>query len=947
MTIRVLMRPHVSELSGESGINRVVEGYFAHLAEFDIELVKPNATSYDLVAAHAGITGGEVTVCHAHGLYWTGDFNSDEWEYRVNARVIEACRYAKQITVPSEWVANVFRRDMRLSPHVIPHGINWQDWQHEEENQGYVIWNKNRRLDACDNSVLDALIRRFPDVKFVSTLPTPETDKAINTPVWPTNFRILPKGTKTPHAEMKVYTQRAGVYLSVARETFGIGILEAMASGVPVLGWNFGGNSFLVKHGVSGYLAKPDDFEDLCEGLNYCLKHRQVLGQNGRELAKGWTWARACEMVAGVYRLAMEEAQPEVSVVIPVYNKSKEQVTRAIDSCLTQTLKPKEVVVVNDGSKEDYSWVETMGAQSYYPVKYINQPNQGVAIARNNGISHASTKYITCLDADDWLEPTFLEVCIKALESDRSLGIAYTSLRAHNSDGTNTISQWPSTFDPDRQLTYARKQNQVPTACVFRRDAWQRVGGYKQRYAPMGCGSEDAAFWSAICSIGYNARKVTDEALFNYSASGGLVHGNREYQEVDWLSMYPAASDGQHPFASVATPRRLSHPVRQYDDPVISVIIPVGPGHEKEVENALDSLEMQHFRKWEAIVVNDSGITNYQFEIDYLKAYPYVRLVLPSEQWQRGAGFARNAGVKVSRAPLLFFLDADDVLCDANALGHMLDAWNREQAIIYSDYLGKAIWNEAEAHKTMGANLLDYNKRTSAAVFKKQSADFDCVLAQRQPEYQRNSAMPYYHWCLVSVLIPKLWHNAIGGYDESMATWEDVDYHWRLARAGYCYYRLPEHLILYNYHKGNRREASQGDRQKHQSMIQYITSKSEYQKEPMGCNCGKRKEQPVITAQAASAMADDTMVEIEFNFPGSSTRTTYGHSLTSPTKQVGLDGRVLDYKGYARKKGSRFLVHVKDQRAHPDMFKLVPSEVVLPEAVKVELPEPVLIKNEY
>lgn len=58
MTIRVLMRPHVSEVQNRGdGISRVIEGYFKHLPEFDIELVSQDATSYDLVAAHAGITG--------------------------------------------------------------------------------------------------------------------------------------------------------------------------------------------------------------------------------------------------------------------------------------------------------------------------------------------------------------------------------------------------------------------------------------------------------------------------------------------------------------------------------------------------------------------------------------------------------------------------------------------------------------------------------------------------------------------------------------------------------------------------------------------------------------------------------------------------------------------------------------------------------------------------
>lgn len=306
MTIKCLMLPHVSEVVGQSnGIARVIESYWRHLPQFGIELVEPDATTYDLKVAHAGITGPDCQIAMLHGLYWSGDYNADEWEWHVNSRVIEACRNAKAICVPSEWVAETIRRDMRLDPFVIPHGIDWKEWRHKEENGGYVLWNKNRRFDVCDNSILDVLMYRFPNVPFVSTLVTPSLDgKPFS--MWPKNFKIIESGGKTPHIEMKGYVQRAGVYLSVAKETFSIGVLEAMASGKPVLGWDFGGNSFLIQHGCNGYLAKPGDVDDLCEGLNYCLKHQKVLGENGKELVKAWTWEKACSMLSKVFESVLE-----------------------------------------------------------------------------------------------------------------------------------------------------------------------------------------------------------------------------------------------------------------------------------------------------------------------------------------------------------------------------------------------------------------------------------------------------------------------------------------------------------------------------------------------------------------------------------------------------------------------------------------------------------------
>lgn len=953
--IRVKMLPHVSQLAGESGVNQVVINYTKFLPEFGIRLVKPDAKhkDYDLIASHAGNTGSDCDVAHLHGMYWTADYpGMGHWAWRVNANIAEAIRHAKEITVPSAWVAETIQRDVRKNPHIVPHGIEWQEWQHNEPNEGYVLWNKNRiGIDVCDNSIIIPLADAFDSVQFLLTFP-PIVGKRNN--IHALQLSAQKHNKPIPHKEMKKYVQRAGVYLSTTKETWGIGVLEAMASGVPVVGWDLGGNSILIEHGVNGYLATPNDFDDLCEGLKYCFKYRKQLGANGIELAKKWTWQNACQMVADVYRLALENEKPTVSVVIPVYNKPKDEIERTIDSALNQTLKPKDIIIVDDGSTDNCAEDVIELYKPHTQVKYIRQHNQGVAEARNNGIRQTNSKYICCLDSDDWIEPNFLEICINELEQDNSLGIAYTGLMAHIPDKEPSISDWPSDFNYNEQI---KKHNQIPTCCVFRCDAWERVGGYRSRYCPQGAGSEDAAFWTAIGAIGYNAKKVTDKPLFNYSFTTGMASGNPNYREVDWLQFYPWTIDGQHPFVSIATPGSYSHAVRQYDEPLISVIIPVGPGHEKEVINALDSLEMQHFRKWEVIVIDDTGDgtegteyenrehkavwINLQNELD--KSFPYVRWLATNHV---GAGAARNRGIDAARGDLLFFLDADDMLTQANSLDLMLAEFNKNQGVIYSDYLGKAVWDKEEAQKAFKKDLLHYNDKSQVAVFKKQSADFDCTLAQKQPLHKNDNRMPYYHWCLISVLVPRAWHYEIGGFDETLTTWEDVDYLWRLAKYGHCFYRVQEPLVLYNYHKGNRRELSavndDASLQSHQKMIQYITSKYE-RIENVVCNCGKRQEPKPI--ENGVDMSADNFILIELHFPGEENRNNFGRPLKSPTHQIGSDGRVLDYHGYSRKSGDRFLVHKLDQQARPDMFRLVPEEVKVPKVKKVELPKPKPIKK--
>lgn len=821
--MKVLMLPHVSSFRNEeSGIRRVVEAYFRYLPQFGIDMVDPDATSYDLKAVHAGMTGGDCDVCHCHGLYWTADYVASMWEYKTNAKVIDAVRHAAEVTVPSWWVAEAFQRDMRFTPHVIPHGIELDEWKCAESHDGYVLWNKNRVGDVCSPDAVNVLAGLFDDINFVSTFALPGC---------PDNVTVT---GIVPHDTMKSYVQHAMVYLSTAKETFGIGLLEAAASGVPVLGWACGGNTDIVVHKETGYLAVLGDYDDLADGLVYCMQHRNRLSEAARESVGGWTWDYAVGKVASVYERVVDEP-PTVTIVIPYYNKSVEELSAAVRSAVSQDKYVANVVIIDDGSDSGHVVDEVADK---YGVHVIRQANMGVAHARNNGIAAFDTKYVCCLDSDDAIEPTFVRKCVEELERDRSLGIAYTGLllRSVGGDGVPYYSQgkWPQQFNYGMQ---SEGKNQIPTCCVFRRKMWERLGGYNPKYCPDGAGVEDAEFWLRCGAYGWGAKKVTDDPLFMY-AWGGSTTGTRGYQGIDWTTMHPWTKDGRHPFASVAVPHHYSHAVRQYDQPVVSVIIPVGPGHETEVENVLDGLEAQIFRQWEAIVVWDSTNTE---NIGKLRTvYPYAIVV--ETGGGAGAGAARNFGVEYARAGLLLFNDADDWLYP-NAIERMLEEYSRTPGIIYSNYDGKAIISdESKLNPDLRKRIKARDKEYTILGYI--AADYDCERAQKQPE----GDSPYI-WCNVTCLVPVAWHYEIGGFDERLESWEDVDYHWRMARHGKCYYHVDENLLMYRFTTGNRREDGYTIRREN---VDYMRHKYKREGESMtGCRgCGK-SSRPTSTERSA------------------------------------------------------------------------------------------------
>ena len=911
--MRVCMIPGPKGVASESGINAVARAYGRYLPEFGVEFVRPDQ-DMDLLAIHAGMTNkfdsSVPIVAHLHGLYWTEDYPAEKWEYKANRDVISSLLNARKITVPSLWVAETLRRDVRIDPYIIGHGIDWQEWEPVDSPAGYILWNKNRAGDVCDPSPVSELAKRFAGLQFVSTFATDDR---------PNNVHVT---GVMDHKVMKQTVLNSGVYLATTKETFGIGILEAMASAVPVLGWRHGGVVDLIEHGVTGYLAEPGNYEDLAQGLSYCLKHRNQLGANGRVAVQQYDWMRVASQVAAVYKLASSPSPATVSVVIPCYNYGN-VLTRAVESVIAQSTPAEEIVIVDDGSTDDTPAVAERLLELYPgKIRYMRTTNMGVANARNIGVSTTNSKYICCLDADDEIGVDFLRVCVSALEVDPSLGLAYTRLMTVDQEGRETISEWPNDYNYDRFL---QGQNQVPTCCVYRRDLWARLGGYRQRYAPEGAGAEDAEFWLRMGALGYKGKLASDRPLFLYHL-GGRVSGNTRYREENWREWHPWVRDNRHPFASAATPSDFAHPVRQYDSPVVSVVIPVGPGHISYLSNALDSLEAQTIRSWEAILVNDSG---HSIPYQLLEAYPYLRLYdtgsVPDDggfHGSRGAGVARNIGASVARGQFLLFLDADDWL-EPDALYSMLQRMSEGDVdIVYTDYYGHATLEKKEITNLQREGRIKSSREDGSAVIIYSASEYDCKLAQSQPQVRDGTV---YVWCLVSSLIKKSLHNHLGGFDETMESWEDWDYWIRAARQNACFARVESPLINYRFGTGSRREVGISNKDK---LLSYMNDKREKESAVM-CGCtnksrnGASSTHNVFSAPLASSrrmntatstrtierdsrMASGEMVLVTLNdkntgdhpVVGFITKTNYGHRST----------------------GEEFYMYEQDVNAKPNKF---------------------------
>ena len=200
-----------------------------------------------------------------------------------------------------------------------------------------------------------------------------------------------------------------------------------------------------------------------------------------------------------------------VAAIVPLFNGSR-FIREAIDSILAQELRPREIVVVDDGSTDGSGCLLT----SYPDIRVIRQPNGGEAAARNRGIREFKEPMIAFLDQDDLWLPRKLALQVCALEADPSIDIAFGQHRLIVEDGARWFRQ-----DLLGKILIA----ELPGSMLARRQAFERCGLYREDMR-LGsdidwlCRAQDAGMKSKLVEEVLLLRRMhrsnssIDEALF-------------------------------------------------------------------------------------------------------------------------------------------------------------------------------------------------------------------------------------------------------------------------------------------------------------------------------------------------------------------------------------------------------------------------------------------------
>ena len=182
----------------------------------------------------------------------------------------------------------------------------------------------------------------------------------------------------------------------------------------------------------------------------------------------------------------MMEASAKVSIVLPTYNGAK-YLRQSIDSCLNQTYKNIELIIVDDGSMDETPQI--IGSYQDERIKYVrHDKNKRLPYALNTGFAMATGEYLTWTSDDNYYAENAIESMVALLQINKAIDFVYANYYAINDNGAvlQSISVGPSES--------LKEYNCIGSCFLYSRKVYEVLGGYN----PDAFLAEDYEYWIRI-----------------------------------------------------------------------------------------------------------------------------------------------------------------------------------------------------------------------------------------------------------------------------------------------------------------------------------------------------------------------------------------------------------------------------------------------------------------
>jgi tetratricopeptide (TPR) repeat protein/glycosyltransferase involved in cell wall biosynthesis len=451
-------------------------------------------------------------------------------------------------------------------------------------------------------------------------------------------------------------------------------VIEAMACGVPVVGFDIGGIPDMIVHKKNGFLARPRDVDSLLEGIEWAISspngHKNISVLCRERVESKF----ALEVQAGAYKelydavisnqllksedknttqnkldhLPLRNSEDDrimpagdvlkdtekdgqilpkvkternkylVSAIVSTYNAER-FIRGRLENLENQTIADKlEIIVVNSSSQQNEEKIIKEFQEKYSNIKYIKTDRrETVYAAWNRGIKAASGKYITNANTDDRLRQDALEVMVNTLESHSEIVLVYADVIITETENETFERCTPvglfNWIDFNRQHLL-NKGCFVGPQPMWRREVHDEYGYFDASFVTSG----DYEFWLRISQTNTFMHLPIQLGLYLRSP-GSIEHSNRERQREEndqILKMYQEANAsgkiiGRIPASTSPGHTDIKSKETESPESIYSSI--KAEMENKQSEEVINELEMlvESFPHF-ALAYNDLGVLYYQ-----------------------------------------------------------------------------------------------------------------------------------------------------------------------------------------------------------------------------------------------------------------------------------------------------------------------------------------------
>lgn len=223
-----------------------------------------------------------------------------------------------------------------------------------------------------------------------------------------------------------------------------------------------------------------------------------------------------------------------ISIIVPVYNVEN-YIQKCIDSILNQTYKFIEIILVDDGSTDNSSKICDTNQKKDKRIKVIHKKNGGLSSARNVGIKHATGKYLTFIDSDDYINKNFLSILYANLvnyNADISccslVRIKKNSIEKNNSKQRITIF---NSMEALEDMLYQKKLDNSACAKLYKKSL------FKDIQYPLDFFFEDMATTYKLYLKSKTIVKSNLGYYYYFQREGSILHKKQDKNITDLLKI--------------------------------------------------------------------------------------------------------------------------------------------------------------------------------------------------------------------------------------------------------------------------------------------------------------------------------------------------------------------------------------------------------------------------